>query len=54
MNWNQPYTFDRYGNRNFNESRTMTLPKGCMDGSIMVVCEANKKILNPDLNASDS
>lgn len=54
MNWSQTYTFDRYGNRNFNESLTTTLPKGCVDGSTMVVCEADKKMLNPDLNASDN
>jgi len=28
VNWNQTYTFDRYGNRNFNESLTTTLPIG--------------------------
>jgi hypothetical protein len=44
----------RTGNRNFNESLTATLPKGCVDGSTMVVCEADKKMLNPDLNASDN
>ena len=54
VNWNQTYTFDRYGNRNFNESLTTTLPKGCVDGSTMVVCEADKKMLNPDLNTSDN
>ncbi|MBX3267905.1 MAG: hypothetical protein KF831_14495 [Acidobacteria bacterium] len=54
VNWNQTYTFDRYGNRNFNESLTTTLPKGCVDGSTMVVCEADKKMFNPDLNASDN
>ena len=54
VNWNQTYTFDRYGNRNFNESLTTTLPKGCVDGSTAVVCEADKKMLNPDLNASDN
>ena len=54
VNWNQTYTFDRYGNRNFNENLSTTLPKGCVDGSTMVVCEADKKMLNPDLNASDN
>jgi len=54
VNWNQTYTFDRYGNRNFNESLTTTLPKGCVDGTTAVVCEADKKMLNPDLNVSDN
>ena len=54
VNWNQTYTFDRYGNRNFNESVTSTLPKGCVDGSTPVVCETDKKMLDPDLNASDN
>ncbi len=54
VNWNQTYTFDRYGNRNFNESLTTTLPKGCMDGSTPVVCEADKKILNPALDPANN
>ena len=54
MNWNQTYTFDRYGNRNFNETLTTTLPKGCMNGSSAVVSEADKKMLNPDLNPSNN
>lgn len=54
VNWNQTYTFDRYGNRNFNENLTTTLPQGCVDSSTAVVCEADKKMLNPDLNASDN
>lgn len=52
--WQQTLEFDRYGNRNFNESLTTTLPKGCVDGGTAVVCEADKRMLNPDLNASDN
>lgn len=54
VNLNQRYTFDRYGNRSLNEILTTTLLKGCVDGSTMVVCEADKKMLNPGLNASDN
>ena len=54
VNWNQTYTFDRYGNRNFNESLTTTLPKGCVDGSTPVVCGADKNIFDPDLNPANN
>ena len=54
VNWNQTYTFDRYGNRNFNENLTTTLPKGCLDGSNPVMCEADREIFNPDLNPANN
>ena len=54
VNWNQTYTFDRYGNRNFNESLTTTLPKGCIDDNNPVVCEADRKMLNPHLNPANN
>ncbi|KXK07351.1 MAG: cell well associated RhsD protein [Acidobacteria bacterium OLB17] len=28
--WKQTFTFDRYGNRNFDEANTTTLPQGCL------------------------
>ncbi|QQS33240.1 MAG: RHS repeat-associated core domain-containing protein [Acidobacteriota bacterium] len=54
VNWNQTYTFDRYGNRNFNESLTTTLPKGCVDGGNPVVCLADRKVFNPELDPANN
>jgi RHS repeat-associated protein len=54
VNWNQTYMFDRYGNRNFNESLTTTLPKGCVDGWNPVMCVADRKVFNPELNPANN
>ena len=40
--WKQVFTFDRYGNRNFDEENTTTLPKSCMSGGDPIVCVALK------------
>ena len=32
LSWKQTFTFDRYGNRRFDEANTSTLPKTCADG----------------------
>lgn len=52
--WEQVFTFDRYGNRNFDEAETTTLPKSCLDGSNPVVCVADRKISNPSVDASNN
>ncbi|HMO82381.1 MAG TPA: RHS repeat-associated core domain-containing protein [Pyrinomonadaceae bacterium] len=54
VNWNQTYTFDRYGNRNFDESLTTTLIKNCEEFSQPAVCEADRKILNPELDPANN
>ncbi|KXK00613.1 MAG: cell well associated RhsD protein, partial [Acidobacteria bacterium OLB17] len=30
QSWKQTFAFDRYGNRNFNEANTTTIPQGCL------------------------
>ncbi|QQS33229.1 MAG: RHS repeat-associated core domain-containing protein [Acidobacteriota bacterium] len=52
--WKQTFVFDRYGNRNFDESNTTTLPKSCMDGGNPVVCTADRKIFNPSVNQNNN
>jgi RHS repeat-associated protein len=45
--WKQTFTFDRYGNRNFDEANTTTLPKFCNNNT--QVCPADRKVLNPSI-----
>ena len=52
--WQQTYTFDRYGNRNFDEANTTTMPKECTESGNPVVCEAIRPIVNPSANAGDN
>ncbi|MBX3282033.1 MAG: RHS repeat protein [Acidobacteria bacterium] len=54
QNWKQAYTFDRYGNRNFDEAQTTTIPKNCVDGVIPVVCSVDVPIVNPSVNANNN
>ncbi len=48
--WRQDFTYDRYGNRNFNETNTTTLPKNCSG----TVCAADKKIYDPAVNTANN
>ncbi|QQS33234.1 MAG: RHS repeat-associated core domain-containing protein [Acidobacteriota bacterium] len=52
--WKQSFVFDRYGNRNFDEANTTTLPKSCLDGGNPVVCTADRKIFNPSVNQNNN
>ncbi|MBK7706109.1 MAG: RHS repeat-associated core domain-containing protein [Acidobacteria bacterium] len=46
------YNYDRYGNRNFDEANTTTLPKNCTQAGIPVVCETLRKAVNPSVSVS--
>ncbi|MET0754010.1 MAG: RHS repeat-associated core domain-containing protein [Pyrinomonadaceae bacterium] len=48
--WKQTFTYDRFGNRNFDEANTSTLPKNCSGA----VCANDRKILNPSINTSNN
>ncbi len=48
--WSQEFSYDRFGNRNFVEAPTTTLPKNCGTS----VCTADKKIVNPAINISNN
>lgn len=48
--WEQTFMYDRYGNRNFNESETTTLPKNCGSAPSFTVCTADRKVVNPAID----
>jgi RHS repeat-associated protein len=48
--WRQDFSYDRYGNRNFVEANTTTLPKNCGTSPNFVVCTADKKVSNPSIS----
>ncbi len=52
--WKQTFTFDRYGNRNFDEANTTTLPKNCGTSPNFTVCAADRKVLNPSVDTSNN
>lgn len=52
--WKQAFIFDRYGNRNFDEANTTTLPKNCGTSPNLTVCAADRKIVNPSVNTSNN
>ncbi len=52
--WKQAFTFDRYGNRNFDEEETTTIPKNCGTSPNFTVCAADKKIVNPSINTANN
>ena len=54
LSWRQQFTYDRYGNRNFDEAETTTIPKNCFNGSEWEVCEADRKVMNPSVDASNN
>jgi len=54
QNWKQAYTFDRYGNRNFDETQTTTIPKNCGTSPNFVVCASDIPIVNPSVNANNN
>jgi len=53
INWQQTFTYDRFGNRNFDEANTTTLPKNCTNGSNQaIVCAGDVPIYNPTINTT--
>ncbi|MBX3291017.1 MAG: hypothetical protein KF855_17035, partial [Acidobacteria bacterium] len=47
--WTQVFTYDRYGNRNFDEAQTTTLVKNCGSSPNFTVCSADAKVFNPEI-----
>jgi RHS repeat-associated protein len=45
--WKQTFTYDRYGNRNFDEANTTTILKQCSEQGLPAVCANDKKLYNP-------
>ncbi len=54
QSWKQTFTYDRYGNRNFDEANTTTLIKNCGTTPNFTVCAADRKVLNPEILASNN
>jgi RHS repeat-associated protein len=54
LSWRQTYTFDRYGNRNFDEATTTTLPKNCGTPQNPTVCPEDVARLNPEINPANN
>ncbi|MBK8811930.1 MAG: hypothetical protein IPN69_14535 [Acidobacteria bacterium] len=57
QSWKQDYTFDRYGNRNFVEANTTTIPRNCLDNQSppnQVICDVDRKMMNPSVNAANN
>ena len=50
--WRQTFTFDRFGNRNFDEGATTTLTKSCGSFPNLTVCASDRKLENPSISAS--
>lgn len=52
VSWQQTFSYDRYGNRNFNEDGTTTLTKSCGSLQNLTVCPEDRKVENPSISAS--
>jgi hypothetical protein len=52
--WKQAFTYDRYGNRNFDEANTTTLPKNCGSSPNLTICAADRKVMNPEILVSNN
>jgi hypothetical protein len=50
--WKQSFTYDRYGNRNFDEANTTTLAKNCVENLVLAVCSGDRKKINAANNYS--
>jgi RHS repeat-associated protein len=54
QSWTQTFTFDRYGNRRFDEPNTTTIPKNCGTPPNQTVCPADVPIVNPTIGTSNN
>jgi hypothetical protein len=54
QSWKQTFTFDRYGNRNFDEANTTFTGFDKLSNSNTELCADLRKKLNPAINASDN
>jgi RHS repeat-associated protein len=52
--WQQTFTYDRYGNRNFDEANTTTLTKSCGTSPNFTVCPVDRKVQNPEILTSNN
>jgi RHS repeat-associated protein len=52
--WSQTFTYDRFGNRRFDESGTTTLTKTCGMSPTFTVCPGDRKIENPEILSANN
>jgi RHS repeat-associated protein len=52
--WRQDLSYDRYGNRNFVEANTTTIPRNCGTSPNFTICAADQKKYNPSINSSNN
>jgi RHS repeat-associated protein len=50
--WRQDFSYDRYGNRNFVEANTTTIPRSCGSSPNFTICSADQKKYNPSISSS--
>jgi RHS repeat-associated protein len=50
----ETYTFDRYGNRRFDEGQTTTLPRNCGTPQNPTICPEDVARLNPEINPANN
>lgn len=50
--WEQAFAYDRYGNPNFDEANTSTLPKECNGNT--EVCAAIRPLVNPSVSTTNN
>ena len=53
QSWKEAYTFDRFGNKNFDEANTTTLTKAC-GGSPLVMCNGDRSRENPEIDPANN
>ncbi len=53
QSWKEAYTFDRFGNKNFDEANTTTLTKAC-GGSPLVMCDNDRSRENPEIDPASN
>lgn len=52
--WTQAFSYDRYGNRTFDEGATTTLTKNCGTSPNFTVCATDRKVENPSISGSNN
>jgi RHS repeat-associated protein len=52
--WRQDFIYDRYGNRNFVEANTTTIPRSCGSSPNFTICTADQKKFNPSISSSNN
>ncbi|MEZ5308051.1 MAG: RHS repeat-associated core domain-containing protein [Pyrinomonadaceae bacterium] len=50
QSWKEAYTFDRYGNKNYDESQTTTLTRNCGTAPNLTICQQDREMENPEID----